>query len=891
MARAARFGSVSEAEPSGLAFSRLLGPLYDYLADGMSVHLVGPPGSGRSEILSVVHAGLRDRGYAPTRIDGNASWRTEPFAVLLAAGIGADTPRRGLTEMASAVQRLLGASRAVLLCDDADDLDSHSIGALRNAHRNRPFLAVTTSRATRPQPPDALAGALAPAVELRVETVDVEAIQELAIRLLGAPLEAGLLSRVATKSGGLFGLARTLLQVARRSGRIALSRSGVWEGRGSLWSAELTAAVVPHIAQAGGPVWEAATVLATTGPLPVDEALRLLGKRQLRSMLASGLAHEADEAGVQLVGVFPPLLADYLNRDGSAIGKAIGREHLRSRSASPALGDILAAGGDLAASGTARSAGSAPSHAVYSHRVLQLSRDNQRARYAAWNADPTPENALPLVIALHSADAPAEQIRRVLSQTDRRRDCAALARLTLWHATWLAGDAGDLDGALEVIRRHGKAFPRYRALLDAGEAHVRFLYEGVPHELIERCLAARDERPPTGDGAEDAPETLARELLAVVRIEVAVASGATDAAERLLAEYRPASPAFRANVEMCACLVLIATGRVEEAIEQARAHLEVAWGSMHAGLIQAYGYVTMLGLTIAGRLEEASQLLAALASVTSVASFREIFNTGILSVGAEVAAWQGRASYARTLAVQARLSGPGHHGNGPYPGMVPAAARAAAARSAVGAVSSEGAAKELWKLVDLRLEQGYVLSAVFLAADAVELGTDAAVGARLQAAAASAQSPVVDAIAAYVCAANAEDPVAVQASMPALQQVGAQLHVVRAAVTCALLMRKQGRFVDSVELAEWAWTQSEVAGPQRSGLFVRLAEEVALSAREMQILGWLDSELSVAELSSALGLSGRTVETHVRNIANKIGVSGRNRLIEAAATWLLTPRE
>ncbi|MBO0843465.1 MAG: helix-turn-helix transcriptional regulator, partial [Nocardioides sp.] len=118
------------------------------------------------------------------------------------------------------------------------------------------------------------------------------------------------------------------------------------------------------------------------------------------------------------------------------------------------------------------------------------------------------------------------------------------------------------------------------------------------------------------------------------------------------------------------------------------------------------------------------------------------------------------------------------------------------------------------------------------------------------------------------------------------EALGAALYAVRSGVARALMLRRRGMAAEAAEAADRAWRESIVAGYERAGLFARLQEDVALSAREQEILSMLAGRLTTGDIARALQMSMRTVETHVHNISRKVGVSGRDQLAGTAATWL-----
>jgi DNA-binding CsgD family transcriptional regulator len=65
----------------------------------------------------------------------------------------------------------------------------------------------------------------------------------------------------------------------------------------------------------------------------------------------------------------------------------------------------------------------------------------------------------------------------------------------------------------------------------------------------------------------------------------------------------------------------------------------------------------------------------------------------------------------------------------------------------------------------------------------------------------------------------------------------------------------------------------------------------SLTERELDVLRYLPSRLSIREISRRLGLSENTVKTHLQKIYRKFGVCTRNEAILAAARVDLLPPE
>ena len=828
--------------------------LISYLVDRVSVQLVGPHSSGRSELLGLVSDRLDDDGYAVLRLFGNRAWRHEPFAALSAGGIGPASspgPRRSAGEMTTALAQQLRAGRVVLVCDDADDLDAQSIGALLSVHRQHPLVALTSSRPQHPVQADSLVLGLSPAVRMRIPMLDADQVHEVCRRILGGPVDAFTLARITTKSGGLHGLVKAIATVGRQTGVLA-QLDGLWTAPGLLWSEHLTAVVEPFLAGAEQATWDAATTLAVTGPIPMDQAQKLLERSELDPLLASGLAHYIDDGASGVVGLYPPLLADYLRNEGSAFGVVRAQVHTGTRDLTP-LTPLFEASTAVGADA-----------AVLSQQMVRRAFEQVAQHRRVWQVEPTPEAALLLVAAQHAAAAPAEEIEEVIRGTPLGGDSDAAALLVAWYATWSAVDRADLAGAYARLKAHEPVQPAHAGLLRATRAHLMFLLERMPSDDL--LLEAG------GDESEAGVD-----LLTAVRLETMIASGQVDRARKSLRDFNPRISSAAGIASCCASLADVMAGDLNGGINRAREELGRAYQGGGPGLIQAQAYVAILGLTVAGRLEEASRMLSSILSSSTLAAFSDVFHTGLLVVGADVASLQGRPEYARTLAAQAVGT---ENGQGPYPGMVPPLVEA------LSPDVSAGGGAHLWDLVDDRIERGYLASAVVIAVGAVNHDRDPGRALRLCELAGATESPLLRALGHYVVAAASDDVSGLAASATELSALGAMLYAVRARVSESLALRRAGQRTEAAERADDAWRLSSVAGAQRSGLFTRLVDDVGLSARESEILHLLASPMSTADVARAFQMSVRTAETHLHNASRKIGVTGREQLLRATTTWL-----
>ena len=831
------------------AANALFGPTIDrivrYLADGMSVHIAGPRCSGRTALIAEVSDRITAREYGILPIHGTIPWRTEPLAALVGANLFADANQRSLGGAISALSRAVSTRSCVVACDDADFLDSASVGALLTVLREHDAVAVTTSLTQQYVDQASLMWGLSPAISVLVDTLDIDELQELVVQTLGAPMDPSSLSTLALKSGGLFGLAHALLAVGAHRRAITRANSGVFTLNGPLWSEELTWMAEHLLAGASGSLRKAATELAHSGPLPISDAEQVIGKKRLDSLLDHRLAHYAGFEYGRIVGLFPPLLSDYLN-GATTPSRATSRSD-----AQPTTLDL-----------TSRI--SAMDTAMMAQQSLQEAAASVRTHRQAWDADPTPDNAVPLLIAMENTSASDRDIEQVITGTSVSGESQSVAFFLLWCANWYTMRDTKLATAIDILESRRANLPQFDTFLRASEAHVTFITGRAP---APELLAP----PKPGE------DPLGAEVLNAVRIEMAVAAGRTTTAKTMLDSYLPSRLMFNQQKAMLQDLATILSGDINKGVSDALAHLDQARRTMSSDAVETFGYVSLLGLTIAGRLHDGSALLQNLLAISPTSTFRHVYHSGTLALGALIAFWSGKAAYAKALAAQALSASPLP---GPFPCMDPAMVS-----TLVRSNGSPDAAPELWELAANSLDEGFVATALVIVLQAAEHGPDTSGVINRLRTMDRLESDLLEAMREYALAAADQDADGLSAVVSDLEEMGANLSATTAAVSLAMLLRQQGQREEASVVAERAWRQT-ATGSDGAGLFVRLAMDVGMSSREQEIMTLIADGLTYPEIAGVLDVSARTVETHLQNIAKKVGMTGRDRLSRASRTWL-----
>lgn len=847
-------GEVRPARPAGGGIRRPLAEeIVDFLSEGVSVHLVGVAGSGRSHALASAADLLGEGGRRVVRLAGVRPLRDRPLAALAVAGVPLATGQ-GAASLAAAVDALVQRVETpgtVVVVDDGDDVDEVSLGALAAARARVPFPVLA---AARPDPGTARAATLTartqPAVRLRVGPLRLDQVHAAVHEMLPGLVEATTVARLATLSGGLPALLRAVVAAGRRTG--ALSRQqGVWRAGGDLWDPMLAAAVEPLLQDLDAAERDALGAVAAAGELEVAASAAHVGPGLLARLHARGLLTVTGTCGREVATVYPPLLEDHLQRAAS-LADPLGPDH--------GLGD--GRGEPASAVGTSIDRQTVP---VLSRRVWQHWRRVSEDLREQWQADPCSRTALELVRAMNAGGADPRLIEHVIASTDRPGDEPTdRAVLDAWSTLYRVLSRRRLEPVDPAADPQPDA-PGQGGLIEAVRLHTELVLDRVPE--VSPLLRAPGQ-----------PEIEA-DAHALARLGSLLAAGRVgDAQDEVRTVARPRTAHILAqHHDAYDGLADVLSGDVEAGTATATHHLARALDDLEPDAIQAHAYVGALGLVLRGRLDEVEQLLTAVLTVPGATPVSAHFRAGLLGWGAQIARWQGREDYAARLWSQGQDIGAGA---GPFPGMLAFEPQADVSPADLGA--------QVWALADDRSARGYHVHALFLAGSALELPVaDPDRAAAITRAARECQGRLLPAVARYVEAASRRDEAALGTAAAELDATGDVLHATAASVARAVALHEAGRATEAGDQAEAAWGRAGGFGTARRALFAPLRAAVGLSGREQEIAALLGEGLSAARVASVLGVSHRTVEGHILRACHRLGVTTRDRLAAMARTWLL----
>lgn len=839
--------------------SRIVG----YLQDGTHVQVVGMRAAGRSCVLDQVADRLATLGVGTVRLRGVRALRDRTLGALAVAGVALPSAPQQLRVLSAAVEsleQLLAAPGAVLLVDDADDLDSGTVGAVLAARARLGTRVVIACGRGGGTAAALLADGLQPAARVTVDPLSFAGVHQLLHTMLGRGVEPAAVARVAAATGGLPGLVQALVDTARRENRLVV-RDGLWVARGDLWTTSLAQTVEPFLADLDDDLRDALTVLAFAGTVSLAAAGRLAGTAALVRLEESGLVQVASDGEHALVGVFPPLLADYLVQESATTRGLL----VRARVAEELQGEDPAPAGVRTAAPLARR--------LIAQRWEQRRRDARRR----WEADPDAAAGAELLEAMLLTHARPHQVEHVLERTraDRGNPDERAAFLAT-HAVYRGRESGSPAAAALVVAEHGADLPEHGPALGAVLDHLALTSgspvspDAGPAPVVAAATAAV-RAPAPSDG-----------LARAVRAETLVAAGRAREALELLDGPEPRDPRARWIAGTARGLALLYTCDVSAAAATALAGVERARQELDPVSLLAHASVAGLALAVQGRAMELDALTCDALALSTACPQEPQLVTGLIALAAEAATWQGHREFAESLAVQAR-SVPARRGPHPYQSSDLVAPLI---QDEDDPAVAAGTADRIWQVAVERLDAGYLPAGVVAGVAAVERRPDPARAAHLAEAASRSDAPLLTHLAGFATAVASGDPERLAALEPELRRAGLRQFAVRAAVARAVRLLADGQPAAAIERADTAWSQGGLRGRDLCGLFLPFDRAVRLTSREREVAVLVARGLSSPEIATRMVLSARTVEHHILSACRKVGVNSREGLARAARTWL-----
>lgn len=829
---------------------------------GASIDVVGGRFSGRSAFLGALQKRLSDDGWHVVYVRGVASLRQHPLAAMHLAGIGGpnDPKTSTIQSTADALRKATREPQSVLFLDDWDDLDESSWGVAELVRRSI-GLPIVLSRLqglrARHTPSGLAASTLEPSYVIEMTPFRFEDLEEAITEHIGGSVEAGTMSRIYAKSGGIIGLARSLVDAAMREGRMTKSPSG-WSAVRDLWSPGLAGVVEAHLENLGDDARDALEIIALVGLADVDtvrkliswETLELLEERTMVKFVASGSR--------QLVSVVPPLLVEFFRHQPLAARRIRLTELIVARLGSDDRVNVVVANAERVAPEVDEA------DALFVRLLRERARTRRIVAGAEWAENPRPRTAANYVTALLQGEEGVGAVDTVFAQTDAAAgDASGRAEFTVLRAEWLALVNHDLDAALLLLAEEARGLGEFARVLDAASVRLETMLRGVPDDFAERL-----------EVTDDLSEPVAAALLEAQVLVLVTLARFADARRAFESLSGSRSMAAGSRSNQLFGWVLLGEGRFAEALQWAGRGLDESNGLLDIDGTFAHGFLLALARTFEGDYDEAERVLDTLLAIGDSSPLLIHTQLGLLSIGSVVAFRRGNIALAeRYLADIASLP----VASGPLPGQANAWPRAQHTAFVGGPKS---ASRELWAAGERFWAVGHRFSGLLLMLTSAEIEVSAKHLKELRAMLADIDGAFLRTLFEFIEAREARDPARLIAAAELIENAGRPGLALNTLRTAADIARSAGDR-----------PTARAAEAKRDALLVSLGERqidttrffataVMLTERELQIATMIAEGLMNPAIAERLVLSVRTVESHIHRILRKANLANRSELID-----------
>lgn len=830
---------------------------------GASIDVVGGRFSGRSAFLGALQQRLLDADWHVVYVRGVASLRQHPLAAMHLAGIGgpADTKTAStIQSTAEALRRATTEPKSVLFLDDWDDLDESSWGVAELIRRST-GLPIVLSRLqglrARHTPSGLAASTLEPSYVIEMTPLRFEELEQAVATHIGGPIDAGTMSRIFAKSGGIIGLARSLVDAAVREDRMTKSPAG-WAAVRDLWSSGLTGVVEGHLENLGDDARDALEIIALVGLADVDtvrkliswETLELLEERAMVKFVASGSR--------QLVSVVPPLLVEFFRHQPLAARRIRLTELIVLRLGSDNQANVVAANMEQIAPDVGEA------DALFVRLLRERARTRRIVSGAEWADNPKPRTAASYITALLQGDEGLSAVEQVIATTPTDAgDTAGRAEYAVIRAEWLALVENDLDAALELLASEAPALGEHARILDAAAVRLETMLRRVPDDFPSRL-----------EVTDDLPEPISAVLLETQMLVLITQARFADARRAFdaLSKARGTTAGSRAN--QLFGWVLLGEGRFAEAVRWASRGLDESNGLLDIDGTFAHGFLLALASTFEGDYDEAERVLDTMFAIGDASPLLVHTQLGLLSIGVVISFRRGNISLAeRYLADVENI----RVEFGPLPGQAIDWPRAQHSAFVGGARS---ASAELWAAGQKYWELGYRFTASLLMLTGAEIEPSTKRLKELKPKLATADGDFLHSLFEFIDARDARDAKRLLDASERIERAGRPGLALNSLRLAAEAARSAGDRATARAAEAKRQKIFEQLGSRQIDTTRFFATAVMLTDREMEIATMIAEGHANPEIATRLVLSVRTVESHIHRILRKANLVNRSELID-----------
>ncbi|GAA3320594.1 LuxR C-terminal-related transcriptional regulator [Arthrobacter ramosus] len=665
-----------------------------YVARGVSVRIVGGPGSGKSTVLESIAAGLEKAGVTVYSLLGSRLLNETPFAGIGALGLDGRGQENGPLGVANVLaEQLAQRGPRAIVVDDIDELDKESAAVVDIVQRRtqRP-LVVTMDDAPLGSGASVFTPARWPEATIRLSPLDYDQVNKLLAQTLGSPPDVDLTTAVLMKSGGNPRLVVRIAESAELSKQLIL-RDGQWTMCGNtLWNEYLQSTVQALLHGLSADERTALHTLSVLGPRPLGSLKPVVETDILDRLEMRGLvALTEDSGGAMWVGVSPHIVVDHFRDPHVRSSRRVLADRISREIDSPdrpvktsppeLLAELIRDLRNEAGAGTAAT----------QHFQDQL-RDLEESQFDVWDSEKTMSNAAAFLKFYWGGPIDPSRIEQVFGETETAgADPADHFFFAMTRALWAIVSGGQLAAATGILQDIGQAHPDWKAEAQAFALYLEASFDRMPTNLDETLDGLGSHHPESG------VLPVIRGILELYRFDAQAALRALDSADGF---------EIAASVEpFVRGLALHIAGHGEEALIFSLSQRAAARRRLDQFGFVASSYVAVLAMTQQGLSKEADRVMASVFALGRPGFLVNFLHDAMLRIaGLRVLASSGKN--VPSLGIQARKD---VADIGPLPGTGKAVYELVTRKYADPADFDQNAAD----LLEQQLDRGYITEAVY----------------------------------------------------------------------------------------------------------------------------------------------------------------------------------